>query len=404
MPTQRVKFQGAGSELDARLDLPTGRPRAFALFAHCFTCSKDTVAAPRVSRALAAQGIAVLRFDFTGLGGSGGDFANTNFSSNVEDLVAAADHLRTRGDAPAILIGHSLGGAAVLSAAGQIDECRAVVTIGAPSDPAHVRHLLADDIEQINAEGEREVLLAGRKFVIRKQFLEDVAGQRLAEKVRRLNRALLVMHSPQDGTVDIDHARRIYQAALHPKSFVSLDGADHLLNDKQDAEYAAQVVSAWVGRYLPASAEEPVPDTVARAVVVAEAGDGKFAQNVQVGPHRLRADEPQSYGGDDSGPSPYDFLLAALGTCTAMTIRLYADRKQLPLRHVEVRLQHDKVHAAECEQCETASGRVDRIARRIRLVGDLDTEQRRRLIEIADKCPVHRTLHGEVVVDTTEES
>lgn len=400
MPSQRIKFPGSSGDLDARLDLPSGQPRAFALFAHCFTCSKDTVAASRVSRALATRGIGVLRFDFTGLGGSDGEFSNTDFSSNIEDLLKAADHLRQSGDAPSILIGHSLGGAAVLSAASQVPECKAVVTIGAPSDPAHVAHLFAEHVEQIEAKGELEVELVGRKFVIRKEFLNDIAGQKLTEKIKRLNRALLVMHSPQDDTVDIDHARGIYQAALHPKSFVSLDGADHLLTAKSDAEYAAEVMAAWASKYLPPASEEQTPDSDPRRVVVSEADRGKFTQHVKIGPHRLIADEPASFGGDDAGPSPYDFLLASLGACTTMTIRMYADRKQLPLRHVEVELDHDKIHATDCASCETESGRVDRIRRLIRLSGDLDPQQRQRLMDIADKCPVHRTLHAEVLVET----
>ncbi len=402
MSSQRIKFPGTHGDLDARLDLPSGPPRDYALFAHCFTCSKDTVAASRVSRALAARGIAVLRFDFTGLGGSDGEFANTNFSSNTEDLIRAVEFLRQRARAPGILIGHSLGGAAVLSAAEQVSECKAVVTIGAPSDPDHVRHLFVDSIDEIESRGEKEVLLAGRKFVVRKQFLDDISEQNLSQKIHRLNRALLVMHSPRDDTVDIDHARAIYQAALHPKSFISLDGADHLLTNKDDAEYVAQVVSAWVSRYLPRGSEQTAPDTEPRTVLVSEDKTGKFSQNVRIGPHRLRADEPVTYGGDDSGPSPYDFLLAALGTCTAMTIRMYAQRKGLPLQQVEVELNHDKIHAAECESCESEFGKIDQIQRRIRMTGELDAEQRRRLLEIADKCPVHRTLHSEVLVETDE--
>lgn len=402
MSTQRLKFPGSEGQLEARLDLPSGKARTYALFAHCFTCSKDSVAASRVSRALAAIGIGVLRFDFTGLGGSDGDFANTNFSSNVQDLVKAADYLRQRGTAPSILLGHSLGGAAVLSAATQITECKAVVTIGAPSDPAHVRHLFTDSLDQINSEGQQEVVLAGRKFVIRKQFLEDIAGQALSRQINALHRALLVMHSPQDSTVGIDHARKIYEAALHPKSFISLDGADHLLSNKRDADYVAQVISAWVGRYVPVTDNSATTDPKPRPVVVVEAGTGKFAQHVVVGPHRLAADEPESVGGNDLGPSPYDLLLAALGTCTSMTLRMYADKKQLPLQHVEVTLSHDKLHADDCENCETKTGRIDHIKREIRLVGELNDNQRMRLMEIADKCPVHRTLHSEIRVETQE--
>lgn len=402
MPTQRFKFRGSEGQLEARLDLPSGQARTYALFAHCFTCSKDSVAASRVSRALAAQGIAVLRFDFTGLGGSDGEFANTNFSSNVQDLVKAADHLRQSAVAPSILLGHSLGGAAVLSAASQIKECKAVVTIGAPSDPAHVNHLFADKLDQIEAEGQREVMLAGRKFVISKQFLQDLAEQALTNQISRLRRALLVMHSPQDSTVGIEHAREIYQAAMHPKSFISLDGADHLLTNKRDADYVASVISAWVSRYIPVTEESPAMDAKPRSVAIAEAGTGKFTQHVVIGPHRFAADEPRSLGGMDAGPSPYDLLLAALGSCTSMTLRMYADRKQLPLQHVEVHLSHDKLHASDCESCDTKTGRIDRIRREIRLVGDLSNDQRQRLIEIADKCPVHRTLHSEVLVETQE--
>jgi putative redox protein len=397
-----LKFRGTQGDLDARVDLPVGTPVAWALFAHCFTCSKDTVAASRISRSLAGQGIAVLRFDFTGLGGSDGEFSNTNFSSNVEDLVCAAEHLARQGSAPQILIGHSLGGAAVLAAAERIRESRAVVTLGAPSDPGHVRHLFGDSVAEIEARGEKEVNLAGRKFVITRQFLQDIGNQALTQRIRRLNRSLLVMHSPQDDIVDIDNAREIYQAALHPKSFISLDGADHLLTNKTDAEYVGRVVSAWVGRYITASdADESVEDAP-RSVAVSEGGIGKYAQNVRIGPHRLRADEPVSFGGDDSGPSPYDYLLASLGACTSMTLRMYADRKRVPLKHVEVELVHDKIHAVDCGECEARSGKVDRIRRWIRLDGDLDGDQRRRLLEIADRCPVHRTLHSEVRVETEE--
>ncbi len=400
MPTERISFAGTDGILDARLDQPRGRPRAYALFAHCFTCSKETVAASRISRALAERGIAVLRFDFTGLGGSEGEFANTNFSSNVQDLLKAVEYLRQNAAAPGILIGHSLGGAAVLSAAAEAVEALAVVTIGAPSDPAHVRHLFSGQVEEIAALGAQTVSLGGREFLVRKQFLDDIAEQRLSEKIRIMRKALLILHSPQDEVVDIDHARTIYQAALHPKSFISLDGADHMLRRKQDAEYVASMVSAWVDRYLPTSDEKAVPDNRPRTVKVSEAVQGRYAQNVELGPHRLRADEPETYGGDDTGPSPYDLLLAALGACTSMTLRMYAEHKKLALDHVEVELSHQKIHASDCESCDTKTGKIDRIDRTIHLEGRFEPEQRARLLEIADKCPVHRTLHSEVLVKT----
>jgi len=401
--SEKITFPNPdGQELAARLDRPAGPPRAIALFAHCFTCSKDVFAATRISQALAACGFAVLRFDFTGLGASEGEFANTNFSSNVEDLVAAAEWLREREQAPMLLIGHSLGGAAVLAAAGRVPEVRAVATIGAPFDPAHATRLLADARAEIEARGEAEVVLAGRTFSIKKQFLDDLEAQRSAERIARLRRPLLIFHAPKDAIVGIDNAAEIFQAAKHPKSFVSLDDADHLLSRREDAVWVADVLAAWASRYLPAAAaageEEPAAEG---EVVVAESGEGRFAQTIRAGRHQLRADEPASVGGDDSGPGPYDLLLAGLGACTTMTVRMYASRKKLPLEHVAVRLRHARIHAEDCADCETREGRLDEIRRELSLAGDLDDDQRRRLLEIADKCPVHRTLSGEIKIRTT---
>jgi putative redox protein len=397
--TEQVEFPGAsGAPLSARLDLPVAPPIAYALFAHCFTCSKDSRAAAYVAGALAERGIACLRFDFTGLGGSGGDFANTSFSSNTADLVAAADFLRRRHRAPEILVGHSLGGAAVVAAAGSIPEATGVATIAAPFDPAHVlAHIPRRD--EIGRTGAAEVVLAGRSFRITRQFLDDLAGQRPEAAVRSLGKALLVMHSPRDDTVAIENATRIFQAARHPKSFVSLDPADHLLTRRADATYAGHVIAAWAERFLRGKSP-PAPVAAEGKVLVRETREGKLAQLVAAGRHVLRADEPVSAGGLDSGPSPYDLLLAALGACTSMTVRLYADLKRLPLERVEVELKHDKIHAADCADCETREGRVDRIERVIRLEGALDPAQRAKLLEIANKCPVHRTLHSEVTIPT----
>lgn len=399
-----VTFPGAlGAPLAARLDLPTGTPRAYALFAHCFTCSKDSLAAARVSAALRERGFAVLRFDFTGLGDSGGDFANTDFSSNIGDLLAAVEWLRREHRAPALLIGHSFGGAAVLAAARQVPEAVAVATIAAPYDPAHVRRLFGGALRDIEASGVAEVSLAGRTFRIRREFLDDLERQDSAGALAALGKALLVLHSPADDIVGIDHARRIYDAARHPKSFVSLDRADHLLTKHEDAQYLAEVLSAWASRYLgelePAA---PAPAPPAEGwVEVREAHEGKFGQQVRIGRHRLRGDEPVALGGDDTGPSPYDYLLAALGTCTSMTIRMYADLKKLPLADVRVELRHAKVHASDCADCETRDGKLDRIERRITLSGALSAAERHKLLEIADKCPVHRTLHAEIWITTT---
>jgi uncharacterized OsmC-like protein/pimeloyl-ACP methyl ester carboxylesterase len=404
MPTEKFQFAGAdGDMLAAALDLPDGAVRAYALFAHCFTCGKDTLGARRIAAALAARGIAVLRFDFTGLGSSEGDFANTTFSSNVADLVRAAAHLRGLGKAPALLIGHSLGGAAILAAAAQIPEAKAVVTIAAPSDPAHVTHMFADRLDDIRAHGEVEVQLAGRPFRIKREFLDDIAEHNLMAHVAKLHRPLLILQSPTDDTVGIDNATRIFLAAKHPKSFVSLDGMDHLLTRQPDAIYVADLIAAWVARYLDLVVAEPVVVLTEdpRKVVVRETRAGKFQQQIVVGPHRLIADEPAAAGGADTGPGPYDLLLGALGACTAMTMRLYADRKALPMERVTVTLNHGKIYAKDCADCETKDGMLDQIERMITIDGELDAEQRTRLMEIADKCPVHRTLTSEVRIVTT---
>ena len=401
MPNERFQFLGSdGFKLAAALDLPDGEPVAYALFAHCFTCGKDVLAARRIAAGLTARGMAVLRFDFTGLGASEGEFANSTFSSNVADIVLAADHLRDTRKAPAILIGHSLGGAAILAAAARIPEAKAVATIAAPSDPAHVTHLFADRVADIRAQGTVEVSLAGRPFHIKREFLDDIAEHNLMGQVAELRKALLILHSPTDDTVGIDNATRIFVAAKHPKSFISLSGADHLLNRKSDADYVADVIAAWAQRYLETAPSNQTENSDSRRVVVRETRRGKFQQTVTVGPHRLIADEPSTAGGDDTGPGPYDYLLAALGACTSMTLRLYADRKALPLDRVAVTLRHNRIHAEDCAECETKTGMVDQIEREIAMEGALDPEQRGRLMDIADKCPVHRTLTSEIRIVT----
>jgi len=351
---------------------------------------------------LAERGIAVLRFDFTGLGHSDGEFANTNFTSNVDDLVAAANWLTENHQAPSILIGHSLGGAAVLAAAQEVPGVKAVATIGAPFDPAHVSDNFSSAVEEINEKGEAEVSLGGRPFVIKKQFLDDIAAQDQKERIAKLNKALLVFHAPGDQVVGIENAAEIYGAAKHPKSFVTLDNADHLLSRKQDAVYIAEVIAAWASRYLGEAGEAiPAPKFSPGEVTVQETGEGKFTQMISVGgKHVLRADEPPSYGGTDTGPTPYDYLLSGLGACTTMTIRMYADRKKIPLKRASVTLKHEKIHADDCAECETKGGKIDVIEREIGLEGNLSEEQRQSLLAIAEKCPVHRTLHSEVVVES----
>ncbi|MWB77873.1 alpha/beta fold hydrolase [Pseudooceanicola sp. 216_PA32_1] len=392
MPSSKIQFPGHdGHPLAARLDRPEGPQLATALFAHCFTCSKDIAAARRISQRLAAMGIAVLRFDFTGLGHSGGEFANTTFSSNVGDLERAADWLRDEGMAPTLLIGHSLGGAAILRAAQAIPSARAVVSIAAPFDPAHVTHNFGDALDRIETEGEALVPLGERSFVIRRSFVDDIRAASLGEAIAGLRRALLILHAPRDAVVGIDNAQRIFEAAKHPKSFVTLDDADHLVSNAADAEYAAEVIAAWAGRYIPLTPPAPPPGAPEGIVRVAEADPDGFLQDVNDGPfHHLLADEPEAYGGTNRGMSPYGFLAAGLGACTSMTIRMYARRKGWPLEHVQVDVSHDKVHAQDAGT--TADTKVDVFRRVIRLEGPLSPDQRARLREIADRCPVHRTL------------
>jgi len=401
-PSSRpVSFPGAfGTTLAARLDAPAGAPLACAIFAHCFTCSKETKAAATISAALAERGFAVLRFDFTGLGGSEGDFANTNFSSNVDDLVAAADFLRREYRAPALLVGHSLGGTAVLAAAARVPETVAIATLGSPFEPEHVLRLLKDSVGKIDAQGDARVEIAGRDFRIKKQFLDDIRGRKIGAALAQLGKALMVMHSPRDTIVDIDNAAKIFTAARHPKSFVSLDPADHLISRREDALYAGQLLAAWALRYVPAPQAETSPAAQPGKVLVRETREGKFTNQVFVGAHVIRADEPVAAGGLDTGLGPYDLLCASLGACTSMTLRMYADLKSIPLERVSVELKHDKIHAADCAECETREGRIDRIERLITLEGKLEPQQRARLLEIADKCPVHRTLHSEVLIRT----
>ncbi|MEH6402028.1 MAG: bifunctional alpha/beta hydrolase/OsmC family protein [Sneathiella sp.] len=399
--SEKITFTNSqGDLLAARLDRPLSKPKAYALFAHCFTCSKDVFAASRIAQGLVQNGIAVLRFDFTGLGSSDGEFENTNFSSNVDDLVAAAEFLIENYQSPEILVGHSLGGAAVLLAAQYLPDVKAVVTVNAPADPDHVKENFAYSIPEIEEKGIANVTLAGRPFTIKKQFLDDIADQNLTKVVGSLGKALLVFHGPRDQQVSVDNAATIFTAAQHPKSFISLDDADHLLTRKEDAAYVADVLSAWVQRYI--SAPELVVEGLGDGdVLVAESELGKFAQNISVsGRHGLVADEPKKIGGDDSGPTPYGFLLAGLGACTTMTVRMYADRKKIPLESVSVKLSHNKIHAEDCESCEASEGRIDQIERELNLVGDLSESERQKLLEIADKCPVHKTLHSEVSIKT----
>ncbi|MBL4791782.1 bifunctional alpha/beta hydrolase/OsmC family protein [Citromicrobium bathyomarinum] len=403
MPTEQITIETArGYELAGSLELPTGLVRGAALFAHCFTCTKQSKAAVEVTRALARQGIACLRFDFTGLGGSGGDFGRAGFASDVEDLVVSANHLCERFGGQILLIGHSLGGAAVLAAADMIgrDRVAAIATIGAPADVPHVLGNIEGDLDAIERDGSGEVTIGGRAFHLSREFLDKTRAIDLPEEVARLKLPILIAHSPTDGTVGIENASQLFEAARHPKSFISLAGADHLLTDAEDAHFIADMIAAWGARYIPMRQDWPMPE---KGVVVCS-GNGKFGTEVHTPSHRFVADEPRSYGGDDTGPTPYDLLLAALGTCTAMTMKMYADRKGLPFEGARVAVTHERDHGKDCDHCEEEGSPVQALHRTITLQGDdLSAEQRDRLIEIADKCPVHRTLEGHLHIHTARE-
>ncbi|MGQ0573616.1 MAG: bifunctional alpha/beta hydrolase/OsmC family protein [Pseudonocardia sp.] len=404
MTLARHTIGGAGAPLAARLDLPLGPPLGLALLAHCFTCSKDQLATARTARGLTSRGIGVLRLDFTGLGESGGEFSDSTFSMNVEDLVRAADWLRAEIGAPTLLVGHSLGGAAVIAAAARIPEVRAVVTIGAPFSPDHVTHLFDAARPEIEADGIAAVHIGGRPFQVSRAFLDDIADQPQRTRLAALDRPLLVLHAPDDDTVDVANARSIVDAAGAAASFVALDGANHLLTRAADADRVAALISAWAAPYLDqAQLDQTQPDQTAPepgTVEVTESAVGRFTQRIRTPQHEWSADEPPSTGGLGSAPDPYQLLLSALGACTTMTMRMYAERKGWDLRRSTVTLTHDKLHAADCLTCETDTGRLDRIVREIHLDGDLDDTQRATLLAIADRCPVHRTLHSEIIIET----
>ncbi len=399
MQSKKVTFSNSnGDSLSARIMLPpSGKPQVFAIFAHCFTCSKDLKASVNIARALVSHDIGVMRFDFTGLGESDGDFSDTSFSTNRSDLLAAAAYLEENWTAPSVLIGHSLGGAAVLMVASEISSVKAVATIGAPADPEHVTNLLENKLDEIEDEGQAMVNIGGRPFPVSRTFLEDLKKHDPATSIRNMGVSLLILHSPQDMVVEIENARKIYEAAMHPKSFISLDGADHLLSNEADSHYAGDVIAAWSDRYLNVDREPSLPESDRE--VVTSTGTG-FTTEVNAGRHNLIVDEPESVGGSDLGPTPYDYLITSLGACTGMTLQMYAERKKWPLKEVRVHLMHDKVHEADCEKCEDKEARIDRISREIEISGDLSDEQINRLMEIADKCPVHKTLTGEIRVET----
>jgi putative redox protein len=400
MKRQKVHFQNDSSKkLSAVIEFPIDKkPYTYAIFAHCFTCNKNLHAVVNITHALTSRGIAVFRFDFTGLGESEGDFSDTNFSSNVDDLVAAAKYLEKNYEAPSMLVGHSLGGAAVIYAANRLNHIKAIATIGAPSDPEHVSKLIKEGREEIEEKGEATVNIGGRPFKIKKQFLDDLRNKRPEEIIIDLKKPILILHSPFDKIVSIDNAAEIYQAAFHPKSFISLDDADHLLSKKKDSVYAGNVIATWMSRFVEIA--EPKELETDKEMVARITGDD-LTVDLQAGKHRLTADEPESAGGNNFGPTPYELLNSALGSCTAMTLKLYADRKRWPLEEVLVHIEHERVHKDDCDGCEKSEGnRISVFKRSIEIIGDLSMEQKKRMIEIANKCPVHKTLTNKIEINT----
>lgn len=401
MKSNKVNFNNHNDEeLSGILDLPVDKKvHTYAIFAHCFTCNKNLKAIKNISSGLTSNGFGVLRFDFTGLGQSKGEFEDTNFSHNVDDLMAAHNFLNKNHKTPKLIIGHSLGGTAALFAAHQADSIRAVVTIGSPFQPEHVSKLIESKEEQIKKEGKAEVNLGGRNFTIKKDFYEDIRKNKIDDFIGDLKKPFLIFHSPQDKIVGVKNAEMLYKHAHHPKSFVSLDGADHLLSNSNDSSYIGEVIASWAKRYLEIDGKR-IDLKSDHGVIASLNSQDDFTTDMALGSHKMLADEPENFGGKNLGPNPYEFLSAALASCTAMTIQMYAKRKKWPLKNVEVHINHKKDHCEDCENLDKKS-KIDILQRQLTLEGDLDEKQRKRLLEIADKCPVHKTLHSDIEVKTS---
>lgn len=374
-------------------------PHSYAIFAHCFTCNKNLHAVRVISKALAGRGFAVLSFDFTGLGRSEGNFQDSNFSANVNDIISAAGFLKDRFNAPALLVGHSLGGAAVIQAAKDMDTIRAVATIGAPAEAEHVKKVFEEHLPGIESRGIAKVSLGGRPFLIKQQFVDDLRNHVITDVLNKLKKAILILHSPQDVIVGIDNAAALYQGAHHPKSFISLDGADHLLTDKADSNYAGEVIAAWASRYVGLPQKISL-ESEYETVALTGNREAGYTTLLKAGKHFITADEPEDVGGNNFGPTPYQLLASSLAACTTMTLRMYANRKGLDINEIKVHVNHSKRHVDDIEQNNEPAARIDHFERLVEIEGDIDENQRKRMIEIAKKCPVHKTLEGRIAITT----
>ncbi|MBR9846350.1 MAG: OsmC family protein [Algicola sp.] len=390
-----------GIKLQAYLELPANqKPNYYAVFAHCFTCSSTLSAVKNISRSLTNHGFGVLRFDFTGLGRSEGEFSDSYFSANVDDLIAVNDYLKANYKAPSLLVGHSLGGAAVLVAASKLDNIEAVSTIGAPATINHVKHLFSHDIDNIQEQGLMKVNIGGRPFHIDEDFVSDFDKTDLPSIVKNLRKPLLIMHSPIDTIVGIKNAEQLYLHAHHPKSFISLDDADHLLSNSEDSSYVGNVIGAWVERYFESKENTMLNTEGEQLVAHLNLKEDNFTTKIQTAKHNFIADEPTTIGGDDFGPSPYDFLSAGLAACTVMTLKLYAERKQWDLQEVYAYITYSKKHSEDLMLDLEKPSRIDHLLKKLVFVGDLDSSQKQKLKEIASKCPVHKTLITDTIIET----
>ncbi|MFK7783007.1 alpha/beta fold hydrolase [Psychroserpens sp.] len=403
MKTEKLQIENIkGIKLQAYLELPANqKPNYFAIFAHCFTCSSNLSAVKNISRSLTNHGFGVLRFDFTGLGRSEGEFADSHFSANVDDLISVNNFLKDTYKAPSLLVGHSLGGAAVLVAASKLNNIKAVATIGAPSTVNHVKHLFSHGIDEVKNKGEVEVNIGGRPFKIDEAFVSDFDKTDLPTIVKSLRKPLLILHSPIDSIVGINNAEQLYHKAHHPKSFVSLDNSDHLLSKTEDSKYVGNVIAAWVERYFDKKDNIMLDTNGEQLVGHLNLIEDNFTTSIQTKKHSFIADEPTTIGGDDFGPSPYEYLNASLAACTVMTLKMYAERKKWDLQEVFVYISYSKKHSDELELDVEKPGYLDHISKKLKFVGNLDDTQKQRLKEIASRCPVHKTLASEVVFNTS---